>query len=63
MPLFPDTDVDGPAFRNAVDGGVCGNSIKFWIQIKGSVIPWKGEGCVKAEDERGEILLFNYSAC
>lgn len=47
MPLFSDTDVDGSAFRNGVDGGVCGNSIKFWIQVKRSVIPWNKRGVWK----------------
>lgn len=50
IPLLPYTDIHRPAFWDSVDGWVRGNSVKFWVQIKGPVIPWKGERFVKAED-------------
>lgn len=50
MPLFSYTDVNRSAFRDSVDGWVCGNSVKLWIQIKGPMISWKGDRFVKAED-------------
>lgn len=41
IPLFSYTDVNRSAFWDSVDGWVCSNSVKFWIQIEGPMIPWK----------------------
>lgn len=38
IPLFSHTNIHRPAFWDSVDGWVCGNSVKFWIQIKGPMI-------------------------
>lgn len=51
IPLFPYTDIHRPAFWDSVDGRVRSNAVKFWIQVKGPMVPWRRETFVKAKDE------------